>query len=149
MLNNGMHPVDYERDRKANGTFAKGNRFGGCKSGSRHKVTRAIEALLEGEAETLTRKAVEKALEGDTVALRLCLDRLAPPRKDSPVSISLPQVDGLKDAVQASAIVVQAVSKGEITPGEGVRVISLLSAHRALIETCDLEARITALEKGR
>jgi len=65
-------------DRKPNGTFAKGNKLGGGKAGSRHKVTKAVEALLEGEAEGLTRKAVEMALDGDTVALRLCLDRIAP-----------------------------------------------------------------------
>lgn len=135
--------------RKANGTFTKGNKVGGSKSGSRHRVTKAIEALLEGEAEGLTRKAVEMALEGDTVALRLCLDRLAPPRKDGLISIRLPKVNGLKDAVEASASVLDAVSEGEITPDEGARVLSLLSAHKALIETCDLEARITALEQSK
>ena len=36
---------------------------------------RAAEALLDGEAEALTRKAIETALEGDVAALRLCLDR--------------------------------------------------------------------------
>jgi hypothetical protein len=138
-----------ETGRKANGTFTKGNKVGGSKSGSRHRVTKAIEALLEGEAEGLTRKAVEMALEGDTVALRLCLDRLAPPRKDSLISIRLPKVNGLKDAVEASASVLDAVSEGEITPDEGARVLSLLSAHKALIETCDLEARITALEQSK
>ena len=138
-----------ETGRKANGTFTKGNKVGGSKSGSRHRVTKAIEALLEGEAEGLTRKAVEMALEGDTVALRLCLDRLAPPRKDSLISIRLPKVNGLKDAVEASASVLDAVSEGEITPDEGALVLSLLSAHKALIETCDLEARITALEQSK
>ena len=123
--------------------------MGGSKAGSRHRVTKAIEALLEGEAEGLTRKAVDMALEGDTVALRLCLDRLAPPRKDSSISIRLPKVNCLKDAVEASASVLDAVSEGEITPDEGARVLSLLSAHKALIETCDLEARITALEQSK
>lgn len=144
-----MSGTRLESDRKANGTFAKGNKVGGSKAGSRHRVTKAIEALLEGEAEELARKAVEMALEGDTVALRLCLDRLAPPRKDSPISIRLPKVYDLKDAVGASTSVLDAVSEGEITPDEGARVLSLLSAHKALIETCDLEARITALEQSR
>jgi Family of unknown function (DUF5681) len=49
--------------------------------GTRNKVTLAIEALLDGEAEALTRKAIEIAKGGDLAALRLCLDRLAPPRK--------------------------------------------------------------------
>ena len=101
-------------DRKPNGTFAKGNKLGGGKAGSRHKVTKAVEALLEGEAEGLTRKAVEMALDGDTVALRLCLDRIAPPKRDRSVSFDLPAVKAAKDAVRASASVLEAVSDGEI-----------------------------------
>lgn len=58
-----MFKTTSEAERKANGTFAKGNRVGGSKSGSRHRVTKAIEALLEGEAEVLTLKAVEMALQ--------------------------------------------------------------------------------------
>ena len=42
--------------------------------GTKNRATKAAEELLEGEAEALTRKAVELALEGDTVALRLCLE---------------------------------------------------------------------------
>jgi hypothetical protein len=38
----------------------------GPPAGSRHRTTRALEALLDGEAEGLTRKAVELALAGDT-----------------------------------------------------------------------------------
>ena len=53
--------------------FKKGNP--GRRPGSRNKATVAVEALLDGEAEKLTRKAIEMALAGDTVAMRLCLDR--------------------------------------------------------------------------
>jgi Family of unknown function (DUF5681) len=52
--------------------------------GSRNKTTMAAEALLDGEAEGITRKAIEKALEGDMGALRLCLERVLPPRRDRP-----------------------------------------------------------------
>lgn len=52
--------------------------------GPRHQATRAAEALLEGEAEGLARIAVEAALSGDVQALRLCLDRILPPRKGRP-----------------------------------------------------------------
>ena len=40
---------------------------------------RAMEALLDGEAEELTRKAVELAKGGDMAALRLCLAHPAAP----------------------------------------------------------------------
>lgn len=114
--------------------------------GARHKVTLAIEALLEGEADKLTRKAVELALEGDTVALRLCMDRLAPPRKDAPIAIALPSVKSAEDTVAASSAVLEAVGAGEITPDEGGRLMGLLTAHRSIIEIGDLERRLVALE---
>jgi Family of unknown function (DUF5681) len=47
--------------------------------GARNRATLLAEALLDGEAEALTRKAIEKALEGDGMALRLCLERVLPP----------------------------------------------------------------------
>jgi hypothetical protein len=43
--------------------FAPGN--AGRPRGSRNKATLAVEALLDGEAEAITRKAVEMALSGE------------------------------------------------------------------------------------
>lgn len=137
--------------RKQDGTFAPGvsGNPAGKRPGTRHAITRAIETLLEGEHEALTRKAVDLALCGDTTALRLCLERLAPPRKDAPVSFALPPIKTAGDAVQASAALLEAVAGGEVTPDEAGRVMALLTAHKALIETCDLETRIAALEARR
>ena len=132
--------------RKPDGTFAQGNALGGRTPGSRHKVTLAIEALLEGQHEALTRKAIDKALEGDGVALRLCLDRLAPPRKDAPISFALPAIRTAGDTVTASAALLDAVAGGDVTPDEAGRVMALLTAHKSLVETGDLEGRIAALE---
>ncbi len=132
--------------RKSDGTFAPGNSLGGSRSGSRHKTTLAVEALLEGEAEGLTRKAIDLALAGDGPALRLCLDRIAPPRRDGPVSFPLPPISTAADAVTASTSLLQAVAAGDVTPDEAGRVMALLTAHKALVEAGDLEARITALE---
>ena len=133
-----------------NGPNTGGTRFKpgnpGRPTGARHKVTRAIEELPEGEHEALTRKAIEKALEGDMTALRLCLDRLAPPRRDAPIAIALPTVVSLADAVAASATVMAAVGTGNVTPDEGARVMAILTAHKQIVEAGDLEARITVLE---
>jgi hypothetical protein len=48
--------------------------------GVRNKTTLAVEALLGDEAQTITRRAIELAKAGDRTALRLCLDRIEPPR---------------------------------------------------------------------
>lgn len=117
--------------------------------GTRSRATMAAEALLNGEAEGLTRKAVEKALEGDTVALRLCLERLVPPRKDTPITFPMAPVRTAADVVEASASVLSAVGAGEVTPEEAGRVMALLTAHRAIVETGELELRVSELEKGK
>ncbi|MFC3636129.1 DUF5681 domain-containing protein [Camelimonas fluminis] len=72
----------------ANSTsFRKSGNPAGKPRRSRHRTTRAIDELLAGEAGRITHKAIEMACGGDTVALRLCLERLAPPRKDRPVPL--------------------------------------------------------------
>lgn len=129
------------------GRFAPGNP--GRPKGARHKATRAIEELLNGEAEGLTRKAVELALDGDTTALRLCLERIAPARKDAPVNFALPPMQSAKDASEAAQAVLQAVSDGQLTPLEGASVMALVEAYRKTLETTELESRITALEAAK
>lgn len=131
--------------RNTDGTFGSGNP--GKPKGARHKITRAIEDMLEGEAEGLTRKAVDMALEGDTTALRLCLERIAPPRKEAPVQFDLPVMETARDAAQAASAVLQAVSEGDLTPTEGAHVMQLVETYRRTLELSDLEARIVALEE--
>lgn len=137
--------------RKQDGTFASGvsGNPAGCRKGSRHRVTQAVEALLEGEHEALTRKAIAQALEGDTVALRLCLDRIAPARKDVPVAFDLPPIKTAADTVSASAKLLEAVAVGDVTPDEAGRVMALLTAHKSLVEAGDFEVRLAQLEAKR
>jgi hypothetical protein len=133
--------------RNADGKFAPGNGGGGKAKGTRNRITRAIEALLEGEHEALTRKAIDKAKEGDMVALRLCLDRLAPPRKDAPITFELPPIETAADAKAASSAVLAAVAAGEVTPAEAATVMGLLVSHKLIVEATDFEARLAALEE--
>ncbi|WP_306112798.1 MULTISPECIES: DUF5681 domain-containing protein [unclassified Roseovarius] len=126
------------------GKFAEGNP--GRPKGARHKTTLAIEELLQGEAEGLTRKAIELGLEGDMAALRLCLERIAPPRKDTPVKFDLPSMQSASEAADAAQAVLHAVSGGELTPLEAASVMGLVESYRRTLETSALEKRIEALE---
>jgi len=118
----------------------------GRPQGSRNKATLAMEALMDGEVESITRKAIDLALEGDTTALRLCLERILPPRKSRPVNIALPEVKTAEGVAEAQAAVVQAVADGELAPEEGTAITNILEARRKTIETQDHESRIAALE---
>src|SRR4051812_41800808 len=125
-----------------------GNPAGKAK-GTRHRATLAAEALLDGEAEALTRKAVELAKSGDTVALRLCLDRILPARKDRHIPFSLPKLQTGADAVQATAALVQAVAAGELTPSEAAELSKLVESFSKAVELFDLEQRLEALEAAQ
>jgi len=132
--------------RNTDGTFGKGNP--GKPKGTRHKATQAALALLDGEAEILTRKAVDMALAGDGTALRLCLERIAPARKDAPVAFDLLRMKTARDAVKAAGAIIEAVAAGDLTPSEGAHIMGLVESFRRTLETSDLEARVLALEGG-
>jgi Family of unknown function (DUF5681) len=119
----------------------------GRPKGSRNKTTLALEELLDGEAEALTRKAVELALAGDMTALRLCLDRILPARKDRPVTFELPAIDSATDAKAASAALLAAVSAGSLTPSEAAEVGKLIDAYLKAIEVTEILARLEKLEQ--
>lgn len=139
--------TDRKSGRNADGTFGPGNP--GKPKGTRHKATRAALALLEGEAEGLTRRAVELALDGDTTALRLCLERIASAKKDAPVQFELPPMQSAADAAKAAGAVLDAVALGDLTPTEGAHIMQLVETYRRTLETTDLEARVIALERGK
>ena len=132
--------------RTGSGRFAPGNP--GRPQGARHRATMAALALLGDEAETLTRKAVGMALGGDATALRLCLERIVPPRRDAPVAFALPAVQSAGDAAKAAGAVLGAVAGGDLTPTEGTHIMGLIEVYRRALETTELEARVAALEGG-
>ena len=120
----------------------------GRPSGSRNAATLAIDALLDGEAETLTRKAIELAKTGDMQALKLCMDRIVPPRRDRPVMFTLPRMEGPADAATAMAAVLKAASDGDLTPLEAGEIAKLFDAYVRTVETTELAKRIELLEKA-
>jgi hypothetical protein len=130
--------------RNTDGTFGPGN--SGKPKGTRHKATQAALALLDGEAEALTRQAVTMALGGDATALRLCLERIAPPRRDAPVTFDLPPMETARDAAKAAGAVLGAVADGDLTPTEGAHIMALVETYRRTLEATELEARLAALE---
>jgi hypothetical protein len=119
----------------------------GRPKGALNQTTRAAQELLDGEAQALTRKMVELAQAGNMAALKLCLERLLPKRKDRPIILKLPKVEAVGDIPKALGALLEAVAQGEITPGEGQSLAAMLEAYRKGLELTDLEARLTALEE--
>ena len=107
----------------------------------------ACQELLDGDAEALTRKAIELAKGGDIQALRICLDRLLPPRKDRPLVMDVPDIQDIGGLADASAVVLRSVVAGEITPSEGQALSSILESRRKVIELTDIERRVEEIER--
>lgn len=143
-------PADFlKRDQNPRGQRFQKGRSGnpaGRKPGCRNRATVAAEALLEGEAQALTRKAVELALEGDTTALRLCLERIVPQRRSRAIAFDTPRIDRVEDLAQAIGSIFQEVAGGRIRLDEGAALVGMLEAKRRAMETIDLERRLRALE---
>jgi hypothetical protein len=129
-------------DTKQGARFRKGQSGNpsGRPPGARNKTTLAVEALLDGEAEVLTRKAIERAKDGDSVALRLCLERILPPRKDRPVSFALPKIESVADAGKASTAILTAVATGDVTPLEAEAALSSWKVTRRFLRSATLKS---------
>jgi hypothetical protein len=118
----------------------------GRQPGCRNRATIAAEVLLEGEAQALTRKAIELALAGDTTALRLCLERIVPQRKSRAVAFDPPRIDRVEDLAGAIGSIFQEVAGGRLRLDEGATLVGMLESKRRAMETVDLEKRLRALE---
>lgn len=130
--------------------FQPGNAFGkGRPRGSRNKVNpRAKELFLEF-SEPIAKKCLKMALEGDTKAMQMCLDRAVPVRREQRVEIgSLPMATAA-DIVKASEIVTQKAARGQIGLEQAATFAGMLELRRRAIETHDLAPRIFALEQVR
>jgi len=127
--------------------FPKGisGNLNGRPPGSRNQTTVAAEALLDGEAEALTRKVIDLAHSGDRTALRICFDRIVPPRRERRLSLTLPNLSVAADAVQATANIFAAAATGEITLGEAARLAKLVDSFVEAIKARDIEERLRDL----
>ena len=81
-------------------------------------------------------------------ALRLCMERIVPAKKSRSVKLDLPDIKSADDVLAAQAVTFAALADGELMLDEATTISELLEKRRRTIESTDLEARLTALEKA-
>ena len=111
-----------------------------------NEATLAAAKLLAGEAEGLTRRAVEAAYAGDPMALRLCVERLLPVCRERAVKFKLLPTESPADIAAAMKAVTAALAAGVITPGEAGRIAGVVDTFVRAIETSEFERRLQGLE---
>jgi hypothetical protein len=119
----------------------------GKRPGTRHRATMLAERLFDGEAEAIVRTVIEKAKQGDTVALRLCIDRILPTRRDRPVHFTMGALTSAYDASKAMAAITTAVACGELTPAEAAELSNVVAGFVKALEVSEIERRLKALEE--
>jgi len=116
----------------------------GRKRGSLNRATVAANALVRGEEEEITQKAIELAKQGNVVLLKYFMDRLLP--RDRTISFQLPDLNYADDAVEVLRSVMRLMSEGEITPSEGAAVAAVVNSYSKAIDMADLVRRFDLLE---
>jgi hypothetical protein len=86
------------------------------------------------------------ALGGDTVALRLCLERILPPRRERSAHFALPELRSPADAAAAIAAIAAAVADGDLTPSEAGELAKLVDTYVRTPEASDFDRRLRAVE---
>jgi hypothetical protein len=115
--------------------------------GARNRTTVMLEQILEGEAEAIFRKLIEKAKDGDPAAIRMTVDFLLGGRRERPVpDLELPPLRSAADCAAASARVVDAVSEGKISPSEGEAIVRMIETTLRALNASEVEQRVSALE---
>ena len=130
--------------RDSRGRFRSGNP--GRARGTRNKATIAAMTLLEKGSQQLMQKAVELAMAGDGTALRLCIERIAPPSRERALAIDLPVPETAADVPATLRAILQAAAQGEITSGEAERLSRTVETFARAHELADFDARLKALE---
>lgn len=115
--------------------------------GARNHATRLVMGLLEEGAEEVAKVIIDAAKAGDLAAARLVIERLAPPIRERPIDVALPDTATAEGINLAQQVILQAVSNGSLLPSEGTTLAAIVETRRKAFETQELEARITALEE--
>ncbi|MES1265815.1 MAG: hypothetical protein ABUU24_09240 [Variovorax sp.] len=127
---------------------------GGRSKGTPNQVTAEVRALAAEYGEAALRELARLSTEAENetarvAAIRELLRRAYGDGNSVPISIALPDTSTPRGVVEAIAAVVKAVAAGDITPGAGRELASLIEVQRRAIETNDISERLAKLEAER
>lgn len=131
--------------RVAGGKFATGNP--GRPKGARNRATIAAQALLDGEAEMLTRRAIDLARHGNMKAMSLCMNRLLPPKGPGDRPLALGELP--PEPAKAISFIIDAVAAGDLLLADAERLAGLLKLRADLASLEEIEERLARLEAAR
>lgn len=115
----------------------------------RGSENQALRSLLMPHAPALIEKAVNLALDGDRVALRLCLERILPAIKPSPAPIYSSVFKRESELTDRVEIILEEAERGKITFDEAFTLLQILEKAIAIKEIAEFDQRLQKLEEKR
>jgi len=116
--------------------------------GSRNRSTLLAQSFFNDVGKAITDKAIALALDGDPVALKLCVERILPRPRDAAVVIEdLPDIDTAADSRAAVATVIKSAAAGEISPAQAQVFVGLIEAHIRTLNAVEFEQRLDRIEQ--
>ncbi len=115
-------------------------------TGSRQQL---FNNFVEPHTEELFQTAINLALSGNEMMLRLFLERMLPSKPlDDAITFQMPITNfgNINSLSVLGAAVLKDVSTGKFTPEQGKAMMSLLENQRKIIETTDLSVRLQEIE---
>ena len=107
------------------------------------QTQRHIAQAIGPRLDELIERLLEQALQGDTSAARLILDRVSPALRPSDSAITLPSAETPQSAAQSA---LQAMARGELTPAQAGAVVAAARGVTEITDVADLAQRIERLE---
>lgn len=108
------------------------------------KVAKLREQIAE-HVPALVQQLIAAALDGDTMAARVLLDRALPPLRPTDEPVRIPMPDDATLAEQGREILLAATA-GRITAAQCNALMTAIGSQVRIVEATELEARIAALE---
>ena len=105
-----------------------------------------LRSAIADRVPELLDKLMAQAMEGDTSAARLLLERAVAPLKAVEQSQALTLPDGT--LTEQGRAVLASVASGELAPGQGAALLGAIGTLARVTELDDLVARINALENA-
>ena len=142
------HIVDQEVGRDRYGQWAPGSSGNprGYLGTAKNRALAMLDGLFELHAQNLGDVLIEKALNGNMLAMKLILDRVSPVRKVRPINLDWPAINTLGDVDAAMTQLLAATIRGDVDADQARMLSDLLEAKKRTLEAADLERRITLLE---
>jgi Family of unknown function (DUF5681) len=99
-----------------------------------NKKTVALDEAFAESAHEILADVVVRAKNGEPAAMRMCMDRILPLRRNQPVAIEVPVIKTPEDAELALAVVTDELAAGKLTISEVSALITVIDRMLRLAE---------------